>query len=297
MNTLEAKRISIHEYLRRKGITPVRHYSCDVAYRAPNRAEKTPSLMVSLDGTMFHDWGGDDGAKGTIIDLAMLLCGTSSIAVALRDIEATMGGIASARCSPASAYTPRTNARRIERYTVGPLQSPALLAYGASRGIPAHILSGACSQVELLGHVGREGQYRYIAWQNRAGGYELRRPGEDPWAKRCLGTKDISVLGEPTGRICLVFEGFFDYMSAVAMGWLPREGLSAIVLNSTALAARAIPLLSRAAEVHLWLDNDASGHQTARLIASALPRVLDCSRFLAGTNDINDFLLSAAKNI
>ena len=295
MNALQAKQISIHDYLRRKGYDIIHQYPCDIQYIAKYRGERTGSLMVSRDGRAFHDWG--SGAKGSIIDLAMTILGTNDVSAALRDIEVTMGSsyVPSPQASPIpySSQTPKK-----ETYRVGPLQSPGLLSYAASRGIPAEIITRMCGEVHIYASANQMEPYRYIGWQNRAGGYELRNnTSPAPWRKRCIGTKDITIFGEIDGSTCLVFEGFFDFLSAMAMGWIPADGRSAIVLNSVALVKRAIPLLQRALEVHLWLDDDEPGILATTIIILHVPSAVDCTgrRLLQGKQDLNDFFLSSAK--
>lgn len=291
MNTTQAKQISIHDYLKQKGLEPQHHYAGDVAYKADYRGEHTESLMVSRDGRVFHDWGAN--CWGTIVDLAMLFCHSNSVADALRDIELTMNGL--------STYVKRTptetpmRPKKATRFTIGPLNSTALIHYGASRCIPTEILKSNCLEAGIYGYEGQIEPFRYIAWPNRSGGYELRNDSGGPFAKRCLKAKDISIVGDPAGSICLVFEGFFDYLSALTMGWLPRDGHSAIVLNSVSMVDKAIPILSGAWMVHLWLDNDREGHKAADKIIAAIPSAYDYSPRLESAADVNEYLLFTSK--
>jgi len=291
MNTNQAKQISIHEYLRCKDIKPMHRYAGDVAYLAVYRGERTASLMVSRDGRLFHDWGANKA--GTIVDLAMLFCDSNSVADALREIESTMRGM----CT----YTKRTSCettRRSEKatnFTIGQLTTTRLIEYGESRCIPAEVLKGNCLEASIYAYEGQIEPYRYIAWPNRTGGYELRNDSGGPYAKRGLLAKDISIVGDPAGSTCLVFEGFFDYLSALTMGWLPRDGHSVIVLNSVSMVDKAIPILAGAGMVHLWLDNDREGHRAADKIIAAIPSAYDCSSQLGSANDVNEYLLFTSK--
>lgn len=290
MNCKEAKTISIHEYLTRKGYAPLHTYHGEVQYIARHRDEQTGSLMVTADGTLYHDWGADQG--GSIVDLAMAIMGTRDVSIALRDIEATMG--ASYRHNTITSISPVTS--RVSRYEdveAMPLTAPALIQYAASRGIPQDVLMQWCCEVHYRIH-GYDHSWYAIGWPNRSGGYELRS------AMRCgkgaIAPKDISILGDITGSTCLVFEGFFDYLSAVTMGWLD-DGRTAIVLNSTALAKRAIPLLQTASEVHTWLDADDAGRRATLQIQEVIPGAQDYSGVLGVHADVNDFFLSPAKEL
>lgn len=282
MNCLQAKGISIHDYLERKGYKVRKVYPSEVAYIAEYRGEKTPSLMVSKDGMLFHDWGMDQG--GSIIDLAMLFCATTDVAVGLREIEETMGPSFIAAL-PASPFVPPVPERgsAYRDVEILPLTSRALIAYAASRGIPAQVLSTYCCEV----HYRLRGHSLYsIGWANRSGGFEIRNAL--PQGKGAIAPKDITVVGDVPGSTCLVFEGFFDYLSAVTMGWL-ADGRTAVVLNSTTLAHKAIPVLQQAGEVDLWLDRDAAGRRATEDIITAIPGAVDYSARLVPANDVNDF--------
>lgn len=282
MNCAEAKQVSIIDYLERKGYKPCHRYPSGLAYIAAYRGEKTPSLMVRTDGTLFNDWGIEKG--GSIIDLAMLFCATTDVAVGLREIEETMGPSFIAAL-PASSFLPPPSERvsTYEDVEILSLTSRALIAYAASRGIPAQVLSTYCCEV----HYRLRGHSLYsIGWANRSGGFELRNGL--PKGKGAIAPKDITVVGDVPGSTCLVFEGFFDFLSAVTMRWL-ADGRTAVVLNSTTLANKAIPVLQQAGEVHLWLDRDAAGHRATEDIITAIPGAVDYSARLVPANDVNDF--------
>ena len=290
MNCLQAKEISIHDYLERKGYKVRKVYPSEVAYIAEYRGEKTPSLMVSKDGMLFHDWGMDQG--GSIIDLSMLITGSSNIAIALHDIEETMGlNYIAARPATSPLTTEREHMSAYEEVEILPLVSRALFDYAASRSIPAQVLSTYCCEV----HYRLRGHSLYsIGWANRSGGFELRNAL--PQGKGAIAPKDITVVGDVPGCTCLVFEGFFDFLSSVTMGWL-ADGRTAVVLNSTTLAPKAIPVLQQAGEVHLWLDRDAAGRRATEDIITAIPGAMDCSTRLAPANDVNDYFSFRCKNI
>lgn len=63
--------ISIREYLREKGITPIKETSRMAFYHSPLRKDTNASFKVDLEKNLWIDFGTGEG--GTMIDLAMKL--------------------------------------------------------------------------------------------------------------------------------------------------------------------------------------------------------------------------------
>lgn len=159
----QLKRLSIRDYLSRRGIRPARENDCCGFYLSPLRAEHTPSFKVDYTLNLWHDFGTDKG--GSIIDLVMGLenCDKSQ---AIRLLDS--GEISPVTLAPASA-TPPVPALRILAHT--PLQYAALIGYLRERGISPTIAAAYCRQVRYaIG--GRE--FFAIGFRNDAGGWELR---------------------------------------------------------------------------------------------------------------------------
>ena len=82
MNTIEAKRIRIVDYLRLLGHEPVKVRGGQYWYLSPLRKEDTPSFKVNDRLNEWYDFGLSEG--GSIIELAMLFLRTSSVSEVLR---------------------------------------------------------------------------------------------------------------------------------------------------------------------------------------------------------------------
>ena len=288
MNILQAKQVSILDYLQRKGYKQLGILGSNVKYIAQYRGERTASLMVSRDGKLFCDFG-NDNKGGDVIDLAKLINGYTTTSQALADIESTMGGM---YCVSAFTSAPRQANISKYKYQIFPLCNGRLISYAASRGIPQKVACLECVEVHYYCDEYQVTPFYYIGFRNRTGGYELRNDSNNHFCKITVGQKDISIIGDVLGSTCLVFEGFFDYLSAKTMGWVAAPMYTAIVLNSTSNAKRAIPILQTAREVHLWLDDDATGASTAAKLLRVIPRAIDFTGqgYLCGSNDVNDFL-------
>ena len=68
MNTNEAKRIRIEEYLHSLGYNPVRRQGNSLWYKSPFRDEQEPSFKVNTERNLWYDFGAGKG--GNIIALA-----------------------------------------------------------------------------------------------------------------------------------------------------------------------------------------------------------------------------------
>ena len=124
---------------------------------------------------------------------------------------------------------------------------------------------------------------------NVSGGMELR----NRYFKGCSGHKDISAIPfsrDGPAEQCAVFEGFIDYLSALALEMIP--GCDVVVLNSVSNVNRAISVLSVYRHIECYIDNDVAGETAlSQLVARLGSTVTDRSSLYAGFNDLNDYLV------
>lgn len=286
MNSKQAKQIRIDDYLARLGFSPKKVGTKRLVYLsmlAP-AGEKTPSFQVSHDGRAFHDWS--TGASGSIVDLAMHIIGSHDVSAALAHIESIVG------CSPRVAASNNSSflykhQKSLEIISVQELTSSALLAYAKDRGIPEDITRTYCSEVHYR-ITSSNKEYFSLGWPNDSGGWELR----NRFSKVAAAPKDVSTVNDLCDCTFLVFEGFFDFLSAAALHWFRPMEMNAVVLNSTALLNRALPILQQATRVICLLDNDDSGRKATARILQACPLAEDHSRLFARCNDLNDYLMN-----
>ena len=279
--------IGIPALLSAIGLSPSRSDSNGVYYRSPwsMHGDQHPSLQISCDGRAFHDWA--SGESGDIIDIARKLGGIDTVPGALRYIQSLIG----IPEPEGKVITPADKKRKqpgISIESVVPISSPQLVGYAWQRGIGRNILTEYCREVRYHLAVSPKKSYYAIGWQNDSGGYELR----NPFVKQAVAPKDITTVGDVGACTCLVLEGFFDFLSAVALGLYDPARMNAIVLNSTALTQRAICALREMAptQVICLLDHDESGRKSTAMIHAALPVVTDSSSFYP--QDLNDYLVA-----
>lgn len=263
----EIKLIPLAAFLSCLGHEPAARKGTRLWYKSPLRQEKTPSFKVDTAFNCWYDFG--LGRGGNIIDLATKLYQSTDLRYLMRCIV--------------NSYP----APSMERFEVVPLEHRALVAYLQDRSIPAHIAKANCKEA----HYSVNGKsYFAVAFENVSGGWELR----NRYFKGCRGRKDISYL--PWARDgpsieCAVFEGFIDYLSALALGII--SGADAIILNSVVNVNKAVSYLKDYTIINCYLDNDNAGQTAlAQLTAIYGSAVIDRSALYSGYNDLNDFLVN-----
>ena len=88
-----------------------------------------------------------------------------------------------------------------------------------------------------------------------------------------------------------MFEGFIDYLSALALGII--SGADAIILNSVVNVNKGVPFLRGYRTINCYLDNDTAGHTAlSELTAIYGSIVIDRSTLFSDFNDLNDFLVN-----
>ena len=284
----EIKSIPLAAFLSRLGHEPAARKGTRLWYKSPLRQEQTPSFKVDTALNCWYDFG--LGKGGNIIDLATELYQSTDLRYLMRCI-ANSYPVPSVQ-TVASSFAPRHYALSMERIEVAPLGHRALFAYLQERGIPAHIAKENCKEA----HYSLNGKsYFAVAFENVSGGWELR----NRYFKGCRGRKDISYLpwsrDGPTTE-CAVFEGFIDYLSALALGII--SGADAVILNSIVNVNKAVPYLKGYTTINCYLDNDNAGKTAlAELTAIYGSTVIDRSTLYPEFNDLNDFLVNQSSNI
>ena len=279
----EIKSIPLAAFLSRLGHEPAARKGTRLWYKSPLRQEQTPSFKVEITLNSWYDFG--LGRGGNIIDLATELYQSTDLRFLMRCI-ANSYPVPSVQ-TVASSYPRRHSAPSMERFEVVPLEHRALVAYLQERGIPAHIAKAKCKEA----HYSVNGKpYYAAAFENVSGGCELR----NRYFKGCRGRKDISYLPwarDGPSTECAVFEGFIDYLSALALGII--SGADAIILNSVVNVNKAVPYLKGYPTIKCYLDNDNAGQSAlAELTAIYGSAVIDRSTLYSEFNDLNDFLVN-----
>lgn len=279
----EIKSIPLASFMSRIGHEPTARKGTRLWYKSPLRQEHTPSFKVETALNCWYDFG--LGRGGNIIDLAAELYQSTDLRYLMRCI-ADSCPVPSVP-TVAFPYPQRHSAPSMERFEVVPLEHRALVAYLQERGIPAHIATTNCKEAHYSVN---SKTYFAVAFENVNNGWELR----NRYFKGCHGRKDISYLPwarDGPSTECAVFEGFIDYLSALALGII--SGADAIILNSVVNVNKAVPYLKGYTAINCYLDNDIVGRTAlTELTAIYSSAVIDRSTLYSGYNDLNEFLVT-----
>lgn len=281
MNCKDTKDIDIVDFLQNIGISGNVKGSY-VWYSSPFRNERTPSFSVNQDANRWKDFG--TGQAGDLLDLVKLIYNT--------DIPGALDILSG--CKPdehISFSKAKTEHKKKEPGIIitkmKPLTNNALIQYLSERNIPLHI---ARLYTEEAYYTVNFKQYFSIAFRNDKGGYELR----NPYYKSCSSPKYYTTIPMADSRELDLFEGFIDFLSALAYYKLESTSHNTIVLNSLSNLQAVLPLLSNYEKINLFLDNDQSSEsgQKATKVISGLHRntINNAAIIYPGYKDFNDFL-------
>ncbi|MFV0507539.1 MAG: toprim domain-containing protein [Bacteroidales bacterium] len=285
------KNISIVDYLATKGITPTRLSTSQAMFKSPLRKDTNASFSVDLRKNLWYDHGMAQG--GSILDLVSI-CENCSIAEAISKLESQSFSFRRNEDFSSERKREEDSLQGIKITAKKELSHPALVRYVLSRSISLEIAKKHLSQIHYSVH-GKE-NYFSLGFQNNNGGYELR----NLLYKNCLGQKDVTFF-ENHANTLLVFEGFFDFLSYLSM---PKVEMFAsakntenfLILNSTAMKKKAMPILDKHSRINLFLDNDNSGTILTEEFIKAFPKsAIDYRNLYKNFKDFNEYWVD--KNI
>ena len=283
-----AKQIHISHFLSILGHHPVKQGINDEWYISPLRKENTASFHVYRGGTRWHDFGA--GCGGDIIDLAAKILNAATTREALARIEEI------APSEWKEIVLPRKEKTRTIALTKGhdcqikiyELSFP-LLTYSRLRGIGDRTITQVCKEIHYTVPSGR--QFYGIGFQNDKGGWEIR----SKIFKRCIGTKAPTSYLDLADTPTVIFEGFFDYLSALEMNWIQTTNFNTVVLNSVSELKNAISFFSSRQPIISCLDNDEAGRKATVELMNTCNVVENWSKRFADYKDLNDYLLGTRR--
>ena len=295
MNIVEAKQISIVEYLKQLGYKPTKSKCGQYWFKSPFRSERTASFKVDNNKNEWYDFGIADG--GDIILLGKYLFNTSSVSEVLSILSNQVPCADKLRIKPSTIQPPPIEDmfRNVE---VIPLNNYALLSYVKSRLIDINLAKQYCHEIH---YKLRQRSYFGIAFGNRSGGYEIR----NSYYKGCYKNKDITIVYMCNGviqqHIC-IFEGFMDFLSYLTLQKVNNRFICIeastdyIILNSIGNLKKCLEELEKFSYIHCYLDNDTAGQKTVETIRGLYEqKVFDESVRYQEYKDLNDYLLGKKK--
>lgn len=283
--------VKITDYLRSKGFTPVNSTGRQYVYRSPLTNERSGSFFVEPERNVFNDFS--SGEKGDNIRLVRLLEKLDFVS-AIRTLE---------KIEPSGIFFDTENAdiligkTEVAQHTqaeitdIRPLQNRALVQYVESRSIPFHVAYNYVKEIHYKRK--KEGKVFFgVGFQTDKGSWAIRSKNFKTW----IGSGGITTLNVEGSTAINLFEGFFDFLSALTYFRVKQMRNTTIILNGNANLKAALPRLIEASTVFTYLDRDGKGNngglQAMQRIRDAQCRVIDRSNLYEGFKDFNERLCS-----
>jgi DNA primase len=265
----------IVDYLTAKGIKPVGEKAGELLYYSPLKNERTPSFYVNPTKNRFNDFS--TGEKGDIFRLVQKTEQT--------DFKGALELLSNQNLIKPfsfSGYTQTSNSK-VKLLNVIPITKEILKQYIAKRGIDLDLARKYVSEV----HYSTNGRNWYaLGFKNDSGGYELR----NALNFKTKTISDITTIKTGTNRLS-IFEGFFDFLSALQYYGLDKPHRETIVLNSLTNIPKAIDRICLYSHTSAFLDNDKAGLEGfARLEATGAHLVNQSGILYPQHKDFNAYL-------
>ncbi|KAA6339096.1 DNA primase [termite gut metagenome] len=290
----EIKDISIRQYLENKGIRPSKNYGYYGMYYSPFRKDRNASMKVDYNQNVWNDFGTNEG--GTIIDLVMKMENLSFHEATIKLEDRLLSSqlfqqpyipmysqlnVATSQHSDSSPFSFHWD-------KVIPITHPKLIAWVQERKINLELANKYCREIH---YHNQSGNHFSVGFKNDHDGYELSSP---PYFKSCISPKDITTIRNNRDT-CLVFEGFWDFLSYLMFKKIEKTRYDVAILNSTVNTEKAMIFLKSHREIYTYLDNDDGGRTATELIKSANSTMYNRSSQFTEYKDLNDFLREIPK--
>jgi len=278
-----AKNYPIADYLTQKGIFAAKTQGSRLFYHSPFRSEKTPSFVVNANNT-FKDFG-ESEKPSSIIDLVCRLENCS--------FKVAVEKILSLDFSLYHSTAPKKENENLISITklIGTIQNKGLIDYLKSRAIILDLAKPYIQEVyfRINDKTRTNGQdYFAIGFENQEKGFDLR----SKFFKGKSQPNSFTYLSRGFDKIA-VFEGFFDFLSALTFYQTQEPKTDILVLNSNTNLAKAMPILTGYKKINSFLDNDQNGKQSFTQIAQSKPEqvVNQSLEIYPNHKDFNAFLV------
>ncbi|WP_162793777.1 toprim domain-containing protein [Runella rosea] len=274
----QAKTVSIPVFLQSIGIEPLKTVGNEWLYLSPLRNEKTASFYVNTSKNCFTDFGGSEQMKGDSIRLVQIVNNCH-----FKEAVKVLLGLAPQTISFSFSGHSTSTKNGLTVAAVKPLTHTALIKYVQSRGIALNLAKAYLNEVHYLSN---DKPYFAVGFRNDNDGFELRNS---------LGFKGKTANGVSTFDLgtdsIAVFEGFFDFLSALQHYDKQAPSISTIVLNTTNNLKAVLPILAQYRQINTFLDNDKAGLQALKTLINSCLNVKNYASLLYPNHkDFNAYL-------
>ena len=275
-----AKATPIPAILNHYGLSGQQHGN-NLFYYSPWRAEKVRSFCVRIKQNTWIDYGSREWGDGIDLMAKLENCTTGE---AINLIVHGKKNYRSIKLEPPVDT-------KIEILTIEKVAKPELKDYLCSRKIDLDIADKYVMEAKIQFTKSSKVE-RVLAFKNNKNGYEFRTS----WLKVSNSPKWYTTIkGE--NKDYRIFEGFFDFLSALT--YFKRDSFeeNVIVLNSLSFLTGLLDTkLFVDCVVELFLDNDRAGDEAVDMCVDAGLAVQDKRVVFAGYKDFNDLLLGKQKD-
>ena len=282
LSIAKAKAMDMVDYLSKLGYKPAKIRNNDYWYLSPLRDEKTPSFKVNRKLNRWYDHG--LGKGGNLIDFA-ILHQNCTIGEFLQKLNGDFSFHQPIFHQPNESKTEK-KLNILQQFSIS---SFALLRYLEQRRIPIDVADQFCREVwyELNNKI-----YYGIGFKNDSGGYEIR----NPYFKTSSSPKDITTI-KNKAKEAVVFEGFFDFLSFIAIHKnQPATESNFVILNSVSFFEKARPFMEQHEIIRLYLDRDTTGQNYSHYALSLSNKYKDESKLYEHHKDFNDWMMNIGKS-
>ncbi|MBQ0081514.1 MAG: toprim domain-containing protein [Alistipes sp.] len=269
---------SIVEYLKKRGIEPVKRGALGAMYLSPIRAERNASFHVSYEKNTWYDFG--IGRGGDLISLVRGMEGCDFSEAVRRILGGEYQSIPKKQEEAYESPSTLSLTRVIKSEKVSSMH---LFDYAQKRGISEKNIEQWLREVVV--EVGKK-HFRALGFRNSSGGWEIRN--ED--IKISVSPKDITHISAGHATVTL-FEGFFDFLSYLELERGQNPKTDFIVLNGVSFLRRSFDVLPKYEKIRLCLDNDKAGKEATKVIQEHFSdRTEDLSNTYRASKDLNESL-------
>jgi len=282
----QAKSTDLIWYLGKQGYNPVespRESDRRAYYLSPLHAENNASFNVNKLTNRYVDWGLDN-SYGDIIDFveAHDNCTTSEA------IDKILGNdLLHTYRKPKIDMVHQPIAIEVTKEYQA-IEIPYLVNYLKERCITENIYNKYLVHVDyVFGNTPWSTHYG-LGFKNDKGGYEIRSPH---W-KGGTSPKTVTTIKSKYSNKINLFEGFFDYLSALVYYDTDIFDNDTIILNSLSFVHFISEYIMNTDEVNVFFDADAAGDDKFDYLSSQGINTLDQRGIYEGFNDFNEFLVN-----
>ena len=274
-----AARVDLYNYMSTRGYKPVRENSRKAYYLSPKRNESNPSFEVDKINNRWSDRG-ESGAYGSIIDFVVWMDECSLLEAAQKIVG---DGELKQYHKPDIIDVDQKAIEVVEVRDL--ISNETLITYCEKiRKVPIKVVNEYCSEVTFQFATRRYMRHIGIGLKNDSGGWSIR----NTWAKMNTRPSYISTVNFTETPECLLFEGFFDWLSYVVLYGVPPH--TAVILNSLIFITMIVDYLQGLDKVHLWIDNDSPADDQVEYLLSHNVEVEDHRFEFDPYKDLNERL-------